>query len=99
MLIESQWDDSASEAGAGIIRFRAWGKNAEGLIDPLLDALQSLPVGQSPDIKQTRTFRAHARISSSASVETRLVQNPLAGDAASSSHGDADMGDKAENAV
>lgn len=29
VLIESKWDDSASEAGAGEIRFRAWGDRAD----------------------------------------------------------------------
>jgi internalin A len=51
VLIESQWDDAASEAGAGDIRFRAWGENAGSLIDPLLEALRKLPVGQTPEIK------------------------------------------------
>jgi internalin A len=32
VLIESQWDDAASEAGAGDIRFRAWGENAARLL-------------------------------------------------------------------
>src|SRR5271157_5344676 len=32
VLIESKWDDVASEAGPGTIRLRAWGENAESLI-------------------------------------------------------------------
>jgi hypothetical protein len=51
ILIESQWDDAESESGAGIVRLRAWGKNAESLIDKLLDALLKLPVGQAPKIE------------------------------------------------
>ena len=35
VLIESRWDNAASEVGAGDIRFRAWGENAENLIDTL----------------------------------------------------------------
>jgi internalin A len=71
VLIESQWDDTESEAGAGSIRLRAWGENAERLIDPLLEALESLPMGQRPEIK--RTVSAKAKIQSSASVTVRLV--------------------------
>ena len=33
VLIESQWDDAESEAGAGEIRFRAWGDRADDLIE------------------------------------------------------------------
>jgi internalin A len=54
VLIESKWDDAASEAGAGDIRFRAWGANAESLIDLVLEELRKLPVGQPPEIKRTR---------------------------------------------
>jgi internalin A len=71
VLIESQWDDS--EAGAGTIRLRAWGENAEGLIDPLLKPLQSLPIGQPPEIKRTKASSAHATTLSSAAVTVRLV--------------------------
>ncbi len=71
VLIESQWDDAESEAGAGSIRLRAWGENAESLIDPLLEALQSLPIGQPPEIKRTKTFSAKAKIRASASVTVR----------------------------
>jgi hypothetical protein len=46
VLIESNWDDAASEAGAGDIRFRAWGENAESLIDLVIDPLRKLPVAQ-----------------------------------------------------
>ena len=34
VLIEGLWHDAESEAGAGTIRFRAWGENSERLIDP-----------------------------------------------------------------
>jgi TIR domain len=73
VLIEGRWDDAASEAGAGSIRLRAWGENAESLIDPLLEALQSLPIGQPPEIKRTKAIGAHAAVLSSASVTARLV--------------------------
>ena len=79
VLIEGRWDDAESEVGAGTIRFRAWGQNAERLIDPLLEALQSLPIGQPPEIKRTKASSAHARGLSSAAVTVRLVSaSPLA---------------------
>ena len=52
VLIESQWDNTASEAGAGAIRLRAWGERADELIESLLQALQSLPVGQPPEVQR-----------------------------------------------
>jgi internalin A len=52
VLIESQWDDAESEFGAGNIRFRAWGERADDLIKKLLRSLQSMPVGQPPEIKR-----------------------------------------------
>src|SRR6516164_2481499 len=73
VLIEGRWDDAQSESSAGTIRLRAWGENAEGLIDPLLEALRRLPVGQAPKIEQTKSFRVHAVSSSSASVLPRPV--------------------------
>jgi hypothetical protein len=77
VLIEGRWDDAASEAGAGSIRLRAWGENAENLIDPFLEALQSLPSGQPPEIKRTKAIAA--TVQSSASVTVRLVSAlPLA---------------------
>jgi internalin A len=95
VLIESNWDDDTSESVAGTIRLRAWGENAEGLIDPLLEALRRLPVGQAPKIEQTKRFRLHAASRSSASVVPRLVRSSPSGDAVSLSDGAAD---KAENA-
>jgi TIR domain len=62
-----------SEAGAGSIRLRAWGQNAESLIDPLLETLQSLPIGQRPEIKRTKAIALHATVRASASVTVRLV--------------------------
>jgi hypothetical protein len=35
VLIETRWDDAATEAGAGDIRFRAWGERADDLIEQL----------------------------------------------------------------
>jgi internalin A len=57
VLIESEWANAASEAGAGTIRLRAWGGNVESLIDTLLETLQSLPVGQPPEIKRTHNAK------------------------------------------
>jgi internalin A len=57
VLIESGWDDSASEADAGEIRFRAWGQLAEDLIEQLLRTLQALPVGEPPEIKIIRNAK------------------------------------------
>jgi internalin A len=94
VLIEGRWDDAASEAGAGTIRLQAWGENAEGLIDSLLEALRRLPVGQAPKIEQTKRFRVHAASSSSASVVPRLVRTSPSGDPVTVSHG---VSDKAEN--
>jgi internalin A len=54
VLIETIWDDASSEAGAGSIRLRAWGENAERLIELVLDPLRKLPVGQAPKIEQTK---------------------------------------------
>jgi internalin A len=71
VLIEGQWQDPEREAGPGTIRFRAWGQNAESLIDPLLAALQSLPIGQPPKIK--RTISGEVKIEATASVTTRFV--------------------------
>jgi internalin A len=74
VLIESLWDDAASEAGAGNIRFRAWGENAESLIDQVLDLLRILPVGQPPEIERTHNatvaINVGAGVSSYATVET-----------------------------
>jgi hypothetical protein len=72
VLIESQWDDAETKSGAGHIRSRAWGENAESLLDPLLEALQTLRVGQPLEIKRTKTISARATIQSSASVTGRL---------------------------
>jgi hypothetical protein len=74
VLIESQWDDAESEAGAGSIRLRAWGENAERLIDPLLVTLQKLPIGQPPEIN--RTIALHGTARASASITARLYSDP-----------------------
>ena len=79
VLIESQWDDAASEAGAGNIRFRAWGERADDLIEQLLRTLQTLPVGQPPEIKRIRNatvvIKAGAGVSSHATVEAECRQH------------------------
>jgi hypothetical protein len=74
VLIEGRWDDAESAAGAGSIRLRAWGENAESLINPLLEALQSLPIGQRPEIKSTKPISGvHAPVRSSGAATVRLV--------------------------
>jgi internalin A len=74
VLIESGWENAGSEFGPGTVRLQAWGENAEGLIDPLLRALQSLPVGQSPEIKRIHNAKevvnAGVGVSSDAMVES-----------------------------
>jgi hypothetical protein len=74
LLIESGWDDSTSEAGAGSIKLRAWGERADDLIEQLLRTLQTLPVGQPTEIKRTRDAKvdinARAGVSSHGTVET-----------------------------
>ena len=60
VLIESKWEDAASEAGAGDILLRAWGENAENLIDPLLETLRKLPVGQPPEIKRIHNAKVQS---------------------------------------
>ena len=58
VLIESIWDDAASQAGAGTIRLRAWGQTANNLVELLLQELkeETLPRKirdrQSPDFVQ-----------------------------------------------
>jgi len=42
------------------MRLRAWGERADGLIESLLHALQSVPVGQPPEIQRSKTLGAHA---------------------------------------
>jgi hypothetical protein len=77
VLIESQWEDGESEAGAGTIRLRAWGENVEGLIDPLVEALRKLPVGQPPELKRTKMFAPDAVSLSSGSAPIRFVPDNL----------------------
>jgi hypothetical protein len=73
VLIEGVWDDHATETGSGLIRFRAWGESAESLMDPLLEALQKLPLGHAPKIQRIYRPGAHAASRSSASMTVRLV--------------------------
>jgi hypothetical protein len=76
VLIEGVWDDPATETGNGLIRFRAWGENAESLMDPLLEALQKLPLGHAPEIQRIYRPGAHAASRSPASTTIRLVSTP-----------------------
>jgi internalin A len=73
VLIEGLWNDPATETGSGSIRLRAWGANADRLMDPLLEALRKLPVGRPPEIKLIKTIGAQALVRSSASVTVRLL--------------------------
>jgi internalin A len=59
VLIEGQWEDAKTETGPGLIRFRAWGERARQLIEPLLDELQRLPVGQAPQVAWRGGDAAH----------------------------------------
>jgi TIR domain-containing protein len=72
-VIESRWEDATSEAGAGDIRFRAWGERADDLIEQLLRTLETLQVGQPPEIKRFRNakldIKAGAGVSSHGTVE------------------------------
>jgi internalin A len=77
VLIESRWDDAESGAGAGDIRLRAWGERADHLVYKLLKTLESLPVGQPPEISLT-PGKAGA---SSASIFTRPIRDSQRGKA------------------
>jgi internalin A len=72
VLIESQWEDAASEAGAGEIRFRAWGENSESLIDLVLDPLQKMRVGQAPEIKRIHNAKVSINAGSGVSSKPRV---------------------------
>jgi internalin A len=78
VLIESRWDDAESEAGAGDIRLRAWGERADHLVYKLLKTLESLPVGQPPEISLTP---GKAGASSPASIFTRPIRDSQRGKA------------------
>jgi internalin A len=93
VLIESKWEDAQSEAGEGGIRFRAWGDNAEGLIEQLLEALRKLPGGQAPRIQQTKRISARGFISVTGLAVPRLVQRPLSEGGVSSPYGTGDKTD------
>jgi hypothetical protein len=71
VLIEGLWEDTEREADAGSIRLRAWGENAETLLDPLLEALKSLPVGQPPEVNRTIALRGTARASAVRELDLR----------------------------
>jgi internalin A len=76
VLIESQWEDAESESDAGIIRFRAWGERADELIESLLQDLQSLPVGQPPEIERIHNAKvainARGGVSSYATIQPHV---------------------------
>jgi len=68
VVIDSGWQDTAAETGAGFIRFRAWGQRARELIEPLLGELRALPVGQPPRINWKKTDAAPVRVEALASL-------------------------------
>jgi internalin A len=76
MLIESQWDDSKSETGPGKIRFQAWGDQANALVQPLLEALQTLPVGHPPDVIGQRGHNVPSKSSDAAQLTLEQLEIP-----------------------
>ena len=72
-LIETNWDDTTNQTGPGTIRVRAWGEGANDLVETLLQALQTLPIGRTPEIAGTISSRVNAASHSSASIEPRLI--------------------------
>ena len=60
VLIESIWDDAASQAGAGTIRLRGWSKTANNLVEILLQELRNLSTSQAPKISGFIRPGAHA---------------------------------------
>ena len=75
VLIESKWDDAASEAGAGEIQFRAWGERADDLIEQLLRTLQTLLIGQPPEIKRTRNAKVAMNVGAGVSSYATVAQD------------------------
>src|SRR5271166_973233 len=75
-LIESDWDDPASETGAGAIRLRAWGQGANNIVTILLQELEKLPIGHPPTITGYIRPGLHAVATSSATIEPGLMRIP-----------------------
>ncbi len=75
-LIESDWDDPASETGAGSIRLRAWGRGANNIVTILLQELEKLPIGHPPTITDYIRPGLHAVATSSATIEPGLMRIP-----------------------
>ena len=73
VLIESIWDDAASQAGAGTIRLRGWGQTANNLVEILLQELRNLSTGQAPKISGFIRPGAHALSTSLASNEPSII--------------------------
>jgi TIR domain len=72
-LIKCGWDDSESETGPGTIQVQAWGNGADDLVEILLHVLQTLPVGQSPEITGTISPRVKGESFSPASTGHHLI--------------------------
>jgi internalin A len=53
-LIESRWENAETEAGPGTIVLRAWGARAQALLEPLVEALDRVSMGQRPAVRWTR---------------------------------------------
>ena len=76
VLIESRWEDAASEAGAGKSSFAHGASAINDLIEQLLWTLQTLWVGQPPEIK--RTYNATVAINAGAGVLSRVINVQMA---------------------
>jgi internalin A len=75
-LIESNWDNSASETGAGAIRLRAWGQGANNIVTILLQELEKLPIGHPSTITGYIRPGLHAVATSSATIDPGLTRIP-----------------------
>jgi internalin A len=73
-LIESIWDDAASQTGAGTIRLRAWGQTANNLVEILLQELRNLSMGLAPEISGFIRPGLHSLSTSSASIEPSVMR-------------------------
>jgi internalin A len=54
VLVESEWEESAKQFGAGKIRFRAWGGQADELVAALQQELERMPLGQKAELQLRR---------------------------------------------
>ena len=54
VLVESEWEEPAKQFGAGKIRFRAWGGQADELVAALQQELERMPLGQKAELQPRR---------------------------------------------